>query len=268
MEKTSFDVVGSEAAATAAPVSFLQTAIASKMPYPYYGYAMYVGVQQARMLGIKKVTVIEFGVAGGNGLVAMESHAAAIEEELGIVIDVVGFDTGIGMPPCVDEKDMPHLFVEGNYAMNEEKLRSVLSRAKLVLGNAVEMFPRFLDELQAPIAAISFDLDHYHSTLSILNELAARRNIGVLSIPRLMTYFDNSVGNHLKAYNEYAGELRAINDFNAAHQNKKITMCRDFLRFRYNREWYHQIYFMHFFDHPKYNTTIIKHRPTSLSLKV
>jgi ABC-type hemin transport system ATPase subunit len=77
--------------------------------------------------------------------------------------------------------------------MNEEKLRSVLSRAQLVLGNAVEMFPRFLDELQAPIAAISFDLDHYHSTLSILNELAARSNIGVLSIPRLMTYFDNSV---------------------------------------------------------------------------
>lgn len=247
--------------------SYLERAVAQKMRYPYYAYVMFAGAEQAKLLGIEQVSVLEFGVAGGNGLVAMENHAEAIETELGVRIDLYGFDTGIGMPPTLDEKDMPHLFFEGNYAMDEAKLRSVLTRAQLVLGDAVQTFPAFLDQLKHPVAAISFDLDHYHSTLSIMNELAGRPNIGELSIPRLLTYFDNSVGNHLKAYNEFAGELRAIEDFNAAHEREKVTICRDFRRYRVNREWHHQIYFMHFFDHPLYNRKIIKHKPSSLALK-
>lgn len=44
----------------------------------------------------ERISVLEFGVAGGNGLVAMERAAALAESELGVGIDVYGFDTGRG----------------------------------------------------------------------------------------------------------------------------------------------------------------------------
>jgi hypothetical protein len=52
------------------------------------------GAHLAKALGIKRVSVIEFGVAGGNGLVALDRIAEKVEQALGIDIDVYGFDTG------------------------------------------------------------------------------------------------------------------------------------------------------------------------------
>ena len=53
----------------------------------------------ASALNLPGFTSIEFGVAGGNGLVAMEQHAARLSSEMGLTIDVVGFDLAVGLPP-------------------------------------------------------------------------------------------------------------------------------------------------------------------------
>lgn len=248
--------------------SLLKEARNSLIERPNYAYIIYVGAQLAAKLKIDRVSVIEFGVAGGNGLVAMEQHAARAERELGVKIDVYGFDTGEGMLPAIDTRDMPHFFKTGNYRMDYDKLRAVLKDdTKLILGDATKTFPEFLRSRPAPIAAISYDMDHYHPTIRTLDELARPEN-QELALPRTPIYFDNTVGDHIKTYNEFAGELLAIADFNKTHEKEKIALCRDFLRLTKNQDWHHAIYFLHLFAHRLYDINITTHTPSSLKLKV
>ena len=51
---------------------------------PQYAYCMLEAALLARDHGIKKISAIEFGVAGGNGLVNIEAHAREIHRELGV----------------------------------------------------------------------------------------------------------------------------------------------------------------------------------------
>src|SRR5215831_11062434 len=60
---------------------------------PAYYYCVYQGALLAKRLGHDSISVIEFGVAGGNGLLNLEMHAEKINEELGIKIEIYGFDT-------------------------------------------------------------------------------------------------------------------------------------------------------------------------------
>src|SRR5215468_4713127 len=64
---------------------------------PMYTLGVLQGSALANVLGIARVTVIEFGVAGGFGLRSLEAVATAVEELIEIDIDVVGFDTGVGL---------------------------------------------------------------------------------------------------------------------------------------------------------------------------
>jgi len=65
---------------------------------PNYLAGILGGADQAKREGASKISVIEFGVAGGNGLVLMQEYAAAVERETGIGIAVYGFDAGGGLP--------------------------------------------------------------------------------------------------------------------------------------------------------------------------
>jgi hypothetical protein len=67
-----------------------------------------------------------------------------------------------------------------------------------------------------------------------------------LAIP----YFDDIV---LPTYSNWAGELLAINEFNAEHEMRKIEQYR-FLRSRpifKNARWIDQIFILHLFDPPR-----------------
>src|SRR5580698_9362331 len=66
---------------------------------PNYAYLIYHAARLAKLLGHKSVSVVEFGVAGGDGLLAMEYHAENIEKLTGVGIELYGFDTGAGLPP-------------------------------------------------------------------------------------------------------------------------------------------------------------------------
>ncbi|MBV8631148.1 MAG: hypothetical protein JOZ83_09515, partial [Silvibacterium sp.] len=69
---------------------------------PHYGWCVYHAAREARALGYKAMTAIEFGVAGGNGLVCLSRHKEEVQKDLGIEILVVGFDTGAGLPASQD----------------------------------------------------------------------------------------------------------------------------------------------------------------------
>ena len=80
---------------------------------PHYGHGLLQAAILARKLGHSAVTAIEFGVAGGAGLIALENHAEQVRKETGIRVVVYGFDTGSGMPSPVDYRDIPYLWEAG-----------------------------------------------------------------------------------------------------------------------------------------------------------
>jgi hypothetical protein len=67
---------------------------------PNYGFGLFHTARLAEKLGESEITAIEFGVAGGNGLVALEHHAGSLEAETGVRTIIFGFDTGKGDAPA------------------------------------------------------------------------------------------------------------------------------------------------------------------------
>ena len=49
-----------------------------------YGFGLLQAGRLATKLGIPKISAIEFGVAGGNGLLALEDHARHVARETGV----------------------------------------------------------------------------------------------------------------------------------------------------------------------------------------
>jgi hypothetical protein len=128
----------------------------------------------AKAIGTNAISVVEFGVAGGVGLLTLEQAAERAEADFGLRIDVYGFDTGTGLPKPGDYRDCPNLYAEGTYAMDLEKLRGRLRRGRLVLGLVRDTVPQFLLSDPAPVAFLGFDLDLYSSTMDAFRLLDAR----------------------------------------------------------------------------------------------
>jgi len=219
-------------------------------PRPNYAWGVLQGAALAKILGHPRISVIEFGVAGGGGLVAMEHAAQEVERLTGVGIDVYGFDTGKGLPKPKDYRDVPYMWDEGYFAMDIEKLRSRLQRAQLRLGDVATTVPEFLRTEFAPVAFFSIDVDLYTASRHALQILDADLE---RLLPRVSCYFDDIMGH---GYNEYVGERLAIEEFNREHGLRKITpdyglkfLVPPAHRFA---EWTECMYFAHLFDHPRY----------------
>jgi hypothetical protein len=192
-----------------------------KLPHPAYAYGMYQAALLARRLGIARVTTIEFGVAGGSGLLAMEEIAHEVEAELGVEFEIYGFDRGKGLPKPTDYRDLPYVYKEGHYEMDEAKLRSRLRRARLVLGDVVETVPTFFARYAAaPVGFVSIDLDFYSSAAAALGLFDADHDN---LLPRVFCYLDDVIFPDLAIHNEWVGELLAIKEFNEQHARRKIA---------------------------------------------
>src|SRR5207247_1089436 len=141
----------------------------------------------AKKLGYTEISVIEFGVAGGNGLVLLEKYAEEVAEEIGIAIQVYGFDTGAGLPPPDDYRDLPYHWQPGFFRMDEAALRERLRNARLILGDIRETSATFFDTHRpAPIAAVLHDMDFYSSTRVALDMFHADEKH---RLPRIFCYF-------------------------------------------------------------------------------
>lgn len=214
-----------------------------------YAFPILFAADAAKRLGLSRITILEFGVASGAGLMNMCELARRTEAETGIVIDVVGFDTGSGMPAAVDYRDMPEYFQEGDFPMDFEALKRALpGRARLVIGDVETTIPDFLASLpaDAPVAFVSVDVDYYSSAVKTLKVLDGRPE---QYLPIVPVYLDD-VG--MDGANPWNGELLAVSEFNDAHPLRKIAPFNLLASKRIfkNAQWICRMFAAHIHDHP------------------
>lgn len=221
---------------------------------PHYGYIVYNAARLAQKLKLSRISVLEFGVAGGRGLLSLEYHVREIEAMMPIKIDIYGFDTGEGLPRPVDYRDLPYHWKEGFFKMDVTALRSKLTAAKLVLGNIDDTAKTFFDDCNpAPIGAVVHDFDFYSSTAAALKMFEQNEKY---FLPRVYCYFDDTVGNETELYNDYTGQRLAINEFNQSHEFKKLAVPYHLHARGIPAPWYHQIFIYHDFHHRRYDEFI------------
>jgi hypothetical protein len=218
---------------------------------PTYAYGLLTAAGEAKELGYRAITAIEFGVGAGNGLLAMEEHAGNVTALTGVPIAVVGFDVVTGLPEPVDYRDLPYTWPAGAYPMNEDALRGRLTDAELVLGDVRDTVSAFATERQdslqdCPVGFVSFDLDYWSSTLGAFDIFRADP---VICMPRVTCYFDN-----IPLRIDDVGELRAIRDFNDEPHERRIRQQHSLkTRLPFQPIWADQIFECHLFDHPHYD---------------
>lgn len=221
---------------------------------PHYAYGVQSAVSLARALNLPGVSVLEFGVAGGNGLLALERIARQMAAHFGIPISVYGFDTGSGMPAPVDYRDLPHVWGQGFYKMDAERLRARLQSAQLLPGDVAATVPEFLASRPDPVGFISFDLDYYSSTKTAFGVFAGEPST---RLPRVFCYFDDIVWPERACFSDYVGELCAIREYNEENAQRKIAPLPHLQWMRRHRAvWNEQIYVHHDFAHSAYTQMI------------
>jgi len=228
---------------------------------PWYTYGVYASAVLAKRLGIPAISVVEFGVAEGRGLLKLERIAETVGAEVGVEIITYGFDSGGGMPAPVDYRDLPHVWGQGYYPMDQEALRARLRTARLVLGDVATTVPETLaSEAMPPVGFVSFDLDYYSSTKAAFRLF---EGASATRLPRVQCYFDDISWPEFGCLNEYVGELLAIREFNDEHPRMKICPIA---HLRTQRQvparWNEQIYVLHDFDHPQYVQNVAPVEPT------
>jgi hypothetical protein len=220
----------------------------------HYAYPVYQAALQARTLGIERLTVIEFGVFTGHGLRDLEAIAAEVEPATGVGLEIVGFDSGQGMPEPLDYRDMPYIWQKGFFKIDVESVRKQLERSELVLGDVGETVHQFIKGDRPPIGFMSFDLDYYSSTRKAFELLTYQASH---FLPRTFCYFDDIVGDDFELHCDYTGELLAIKEFNESHPMRKVCPIHKLRNKRiYPAGWTEHIYVFHIFDHPLYNRYI------------
>jgi hypothetical protein len=206
------------------------------------------------------MTVVELGVAGGNGLVSLCRHAEAIRKELGIEIKVVGFDTGAGLPDTGDIRDLQYFWPPTAFPMDSAALEKRLQgKARVILGNVADTIREWNPDADAPLGAVMFDLDLYSSTMNAF-PILAKQSI----LPRVWCYFDDIFVDEPEiALTDYIGEREAIRQFNLSPERQKMN---DHLSpayvFRHINPgiWQSQIYLYHRLGHPDYRKCLYARR--------
>jgi hypothetical protein len=207
----------------------------------------------ARSMGLRTISMLEFGVAAGAGLINMARIADRVTRATGIAFKIYGFDTGRGMPPPIDHRDHPDLYRPDDFPMDAAKLRTVLpENTHLFLGNVANTVTQFLVDLSPdePIGYVVFDLDYYSSTrdaLRVLCDADPRKYL-----PVTLTYFDDI---HHDRHNHWCGELLAIDEFNEREAMRKLARPTFLPSARlYKRApWLLHIFYLHALDHPDRN---------------
>ncbi len=182
----------------------------------------------------------------------MERIAAEVAAHFGLQINVIGLDTGIGLPAPCDYRDLPHVWGAGYYEMDINKLRARLQHARIELGDVGTTIPQLLaDPTLPPIGFVSFDLDYYSFTkraLALFEGAAGTR------LPRVLCYFDDLFWPELAWHNPWVGVTLAISEFNEEHAMRKISPVAYLRNMRLRPEpWHDQIFAPHDFEHPLYN---------------
>lgn len=229
---------------------------------PHYETIMLESAIEAKKLGYDKISILELGVAGGNGLIALEKYKKKIEQLTNVKITIFGFDTGEGLPKTNNKFDLPYYWSEGDFKINKEKIQNKV-KCKIYYGNIANTFKKFIETKPEIISAIFLDMDYYTSTKNFLDLISSYKDNFA---PRVYLYFDDifSTNHHI---NEFNGELLAINEFNKENQNikigKSLENSSDF-KFPIGRE---KLFIMNNFNHKDFFVNINSEQSQSLSLE-
>lgn len=230
----------------------------------HYIWGVFQGCALAKVLGYRRVSVIEFGVAAGAGLLRLERISERAEDLIGIEIEVYGFDTGMGLPKPQDYRDTPNLWLDGQYPMDVEALSSRIRKASLQLGAIKHTLSAFLQNAHAPVAFAAIDVDLYNSAKDVLRLFEAPHD---RLLPRIVCYFDDIIGD---TFCDYNGERLAIAEFNAGHPMRKICPIYGLKHFVPSRHrhtyWPECMYLAHIFDHHLYNQHDSLCKPMQLNI--
>jgi hypothetical protein len=223
---------------------------------PHYAWCMLKAANLARRLGHRKISAIEFGVAGGNGLAFMSDFAKEVKESTGVEIECYGFDTGTGMPPPEGSRDLPYWFQAQQYHMDEAALRRRLPDAHLVLGDIKDSIEGFLEAHKpAPIGAVFNDTDYWSSTRESFRLFNQAKALPEHFLPRVFMYFDDIIGSDTEMYGPYNGQLLAMHEYNDSQEDVKIHLNQN-LRRASHLPYRWQIYYAHLFAHKDYDTYV------------
>jgi hypothetical protein len=198
----------------------------------------------------RTVTVLEFGVASGAGIMNMIKLADLIHAETGVTFEIVGFDTGAGLPSVQGYKDHPEVWNPGDFRTEQKSLleRKLEGKARIIWGDVGETGQTFLDSLdeRAPIGFASVDVDLYSSTIFLLHCFEGDTS---KYLPAISLYFDDT---SFFFANRWCGELAAIEEFNDRNAMRKIDQDRSLPGHRPSKfeAWYKAMYVCHVLDHP------------------
>ena len=219
-----------------------------------HAYGILFATEKAIKDGYKKLTIIEFGVANGAGLINISKICKKLNKIYGVEYQIYGFDTGVGMPDPIDFRDHPELYKSGDFKMDQNNLNKILPvNCKLVIGNVNTTVPEFVCSdilLESPIGFVCMDLDYYSSTRDALQILLSDPQKYLDHFP---IYFDD-VDEY--SNNTYCGELLAIKEFNETNISRKIER-HEYLflkRLFKNAYWINQMFFVHILDSDRRNT--------------
>lgn len=224
---------------------------------PSYGFGVQTAANLATALNVPRISAMEWGVVQGDNLVQLERIAKVVASHYRIGVDVAAFDTGKGLPPPLDYRDCPHIWGEGFYTMDVDRVRSRISSANLLLGNIGASISSYLDQPDvAPVGFVACNLDYYSLASEALEALSSARC--EMRLPRVLMLFDDVLfPERAGGHNDWTGERLAIREFNAKHPLMKIV---PFAGLRWMRQspayWHEMVYVLHDFAHPQYGTLI------------
>jgi hypothetical protein len=223
---------------------------------PWYAHGMYEAAQLGVRLGKRAISVVEFGVAQGDGLAAMEDIARDIRRMFKIHVQIIGFDSGEGLPAHGDYRDLPYVWRHGFYKMDVEAVRRRLPTAQLILGDVRETVPAFLQAGPVPpIGFVSIDLDYYSSTVAALRVFEGPDD---KYLPRVLVHLDDIMSGDQQYSCEDVGELLAVREFNeSATRQHRVRPIHGWKRsLLFHPEWAETMWAYHRFDHCQYNDYI------------
>ena len=219
-----------------------------------HAFGILYATEKAIKNGLKKLTIIEFGVANGVGLINLSKICKRLTKIYGVEYQIYGFDTGEGMPDPIDFRDHPELYKSGDFKMDQKKLKEILpENCHLVIGEVKETIKEFINSdllEESPIGYVCMDLDYYSSTRDALEIFFSNPSKYLDHFP---IYFDD-VDEY--SHNSRCGELLAINEFNESNKNRIIEPHRFLISKRIfkNAVWINHMFFMHILDHKNRNT--------------
>src|SRR5260221_10063549 len=179
----------------------------------------------------------------------MTSLAPAVQNETGVELRIVGFDTGRGLPDIQGYKDHPELWCQGDFTIEDRDalVRKLGNRAEIIWGDIADTIGPFTDSLDAaaPLGFVSVDVDLYSASRTALRRLTGRAD---KYNPAISMYFDDV---SFFFANRWAGELLAIAEFNEENVFRKIGRDRSLPGRRPLKaeSWYSAMYVCHILDH-------------------